>query len=100
MRYERSERPHGAARLQAALHAADGALVPLDELDADARVAAHHRLHAVRGHLLEMTGDGAAARRSYRLAGRETTSLAERRYLDERATRLTRSSPGSRRRLG
>jgi RNA polymerase sigma factor (sigma-70 family) len=61
----------------------------LAPLDADARVAGHHRLAAVRAHLLEMAGDRAAALTSYREAARRTTSLPERRYLEGRAGRLS-----------
>jgi RNA polymerase sigma factor (sigma-70 family) len=61
----------------------------LGSLDADDRLAGHHRLDAVRAHLLEMDGDHAAARSAYRTAARRTTSLPERRYLEERAARLT-----------
>ena len=60
----------------------------LGPLDDDRRLAEHHRLDAVRAHLLEMAGDRAAARSSYRRAARRTTSLAERRYLEARANRL------------
>jgi RNA polymerase sigma factor (sigma-70 family) len=60
----------------------------LEALDADGRLAGHHRLDAVRAHLLEMVGDHAAARSSYLTAARRTTSLPERRYLDARAARL------------
>jgi predicted RNA polymerase sigma factor len=60
----------------------------LSTLDGDDRIAGHHRLHAVRAHLLEMAGDRAAARTSYRAAARRTTSLPERRYLEARAARL------------
>ena len=60
----------------------------LDTLAGDARMAGHHRLHAVRAHLLETAGDLPAARDSYRLAARATASLAERRYLEGRAARL------------
>jgi RNA polymerase sigma factor (sigma-70 family) len=52
------------------------------------RLAGHHRLDAVRAHLLEMAGDAAAARAGYRRAARTTTSLPERRYLEARAARL------------
>jgi RNA polymerase sigma factor (sigma-70 family) len=55
-------------------------------LDADERMAGHHRLHAVRAHLLEMAGDHAAARVSYRRAAHAATSLPEQRYLETRAT--------------
>jgi RNA polymerase sigma factor (sigma-70 family) len=61
----------------------------LAALDDDERIARHHRLEAVRGHLLEMAGDRDAARAAYRLAARRTTSLPERRYLEDRAARLT-----------
>ncbi|HEY3006304.1 MAG TPA: sigma-70 family RNA polymerase sigma factor [Kribbellaceae bacterium] len=57
-------------------------------LDADKRVAEHHRLEAVRAHLYEMAGDYASARSSYRAAARRTTSLPEQRYLESRAARL------------
>jgi RNA polymerase sigma factor (sigma-70 family) len=60
----------------------------LETLGDDDRVAAHHRLEVVRGHLLEMAGDHAAAIASYRTAARRTTSLPERRYLEGRAARL------------
>jgi RNA polymerase sigma factor (sigma-70 family) len=63
-------------------------LALLGTLDADDRVADHHRLDAVRAHLLEMAGDRAAARASYRSAARRTTSLPEQRYLEARAARL------------
>jgi RNA polymerase sigma factor (sigma-70 family) len=63
-------------------------LARLDELADDERIAGGHRLEAVRGHLLEMAGDAAAARTSYLAAARKTTSLPERRYLEGRAARL------------
>jgi predicted RNA polymerase sigma factor len=61
----------------------------LGALDQDRRVAGHHRLDAVRAHLLEMAGERSAALGSYRSAARRTTSLPERRYLEGRAARLT-----------
>jgi RNA polymerase sigma factor (sigma-70 family) len=69
----------------------DGPRAGLDllaTLDDDERVAGHHRLDAVRAHLLEMAGDHAAARAGYLTAARRTTSLPERRYLEARAARL------------
>jgi RNA polymerase sigma factor (sigma-70 family) len=57
-------------------------------LDADNRVAGHHRLEAVRAHLLEMAGDLEAARLAYQEAARRTTSLPEQRYLEGKAARL------------
>ena len=69
------------------VHGPQAGLGLLETLDDD-RVAAHHRLEVVRGHLLEMAGDHAAAIASYRTAARRTTSLPERRYLEGRAARL------------
>jgi RNA polymerase sigma factor (sigma-70 family) len=63
-------------------------LALLAPLEADARLAGHHRLAAVRAHLLEMAGDLDAARAAYRLAARCTASLPERRYLTDRADRI------------
>jgi RNA polymerase sigma factor (sigma-70 family) len=60
----------------------------LRTLAADERMTEHHRLAAVRAHLLEMAGDHDAARRDYLLAARRTTSVPERRYLEDRAGRL------------
>jgi predicted RNA polymerase sigma factor len=67
-------------------------LALLATLDSDERVAGHHRLHAVRAHLLERAGDAEAAEGAYREAARRTTSLPERRYLEERAASSSRRS--------
>ncbi|HEY4422124.1 MAG TPA: DUF6596 domain-containing protein [Pseudonocardia sp.] len=70
----------------------DGPQAGLDlvaTLDSDDRVARHHRVPAVRAHLLEMAGDIAAARDAYRHAARRTTSMPEQRYLEDRAGRLS-----------
>jgi RNA polymerase sigma factor (sigma-70 family) len=72
----------------AMVHGPRAGLDLLETLDDDDRVSAHHRLDVVRGHLLEMAGDHAAAITSYRTAARRTTSLPERRYLEGRAARL------------
>jgi RNA polymerase sigma factor (sigma-70 family) len=77
----------------AMVHGPEAALERLSALDDDARVATHHRLDAVRAHLLEMAGDRATARDGYLAAARRTTSLPERRYLEERATRLRDADP-------
>jgi predicted RNA polymerase sigma factor len=61
---------------------------PQAGLEDDERMARHHRLDAVRAHLLEMAGEHAAAREAYRNAARRTTSAPEQRYLEERAARL------------
>ena len=67
-------------------------LAMLSGLEDDERLGRHHRLDAVRGHLLEMADDLAGARVAYRTAARRTTSLPERRYLEERAARLDPST--------
>jgi RNA polymerase sigma factor (sigma-70 family) len=54
----------------------------------DTRLAGHHRLDAVRAHLLEMGGEAEAAIAHYLMAAGRTTSLAERDYLNARAARL------------
>jgi predicted RNA polymerase sigma factor len=61
----------------------------LKPLDADDRLAGHHRLHAVRAHLLEMSGDHDAALAHYRTAAGRTTSIPERDYLIAQAARLS-----------
>jgi predicted RNA polymerase sigma factor len=61
----------------------------LEQLTGDERVAEDHRFHAVRAHLLEMTGDIAAAHAAYLAAAERTTSLPHQRYLHARATRLS-----------
>ena len=58
------------------------------DLERDDRLAGDHRLEAVRGHLLEMAGDHAAALDAYLAAARRTTSLPQQRYLNAQAARL------------
>jgi hypothetical protein len=48
----------------------------------------HHRLDAVRAHLLEMAHDDSEAIRCYRLAASRAISLPEQRYLWMKAARL------------
>jgi predicted RNA polymerase sigma factor len=69
----------------AMVHGPEAGLAELDGAAADSALAGHHRLHAVRAHLLDLSGDRAAARVQYRLAARGTGSLPERRYLEARA---------------
>jgi predicted RNA polymerase sigma factor len=66
----------------------EAALDLLKTLDDDPSIAEHHRLHAVRGHLLELAGDRVAARSSFQASARRTTSLPEQRYLEAQAARL------------
>ena len=72
----------------AMVHGAAKGLELLDALNADARLADHHRLDAVRAHLLELAGDSLGAVRHYRAAAGKTGNLAERNYLLTQATRL------------
>ena len=53
--------------------------------EAEPALAGHHRVEAVRAHLLDIAGDREAASAAYRLAARRTLSLPERRYLESRA---------------
>ncbi|MFU8852276.1 RNA polymerase sigma factor [Micromonospora sp. SL1-18] len=63
-------------------------LALLPPLAADERTAGHHRLAAVRAHLLELAGERDEAREAYLAAARATTSRPEQRYLEVRAARL------------
>jgi predicted RNA polymerase sigma factor len=63
-------------------------LARLDELSSDPRLTGDHRLHSVRGHLLELAGDTAAAVSCYDTAARLTASRPQQRYLHARAARL------------
>jgi predicted RNA polymerase sigma factor len=79
----------------AMVHGPRAGLELLAALDAGGQLAAHHRLDAVRAHLLEMAGDRDAARACYQSDARRTTSLPEQRYLESRAARLAPSAgPG------
>jgi RNA polymerase sigma factor (sigma-70 family) len=73
----------------AMVHGAAKGLELLDALSADARLADHHRLDAVRGHLLELAGDCQGAVAHYRAAAGKTGSLPERNYLLTQAARLS-----------
>jgi RNA polymerase sigma factor (sigma-70 family) len=54
-----------------------------------AELKEHHRVDAVRAHLLELSGDVAGAREAYLAAARRTLSLPEQAYLQARAAGLT-----------
>jgi len=73
----------------AMLHGPHAGLELLAPLDGDERLRGHHRLDAVRAHLLERAGSDAAAVALYRAAAEKTTSLPERNYLLLRAARLS-----------
>ena len=81
----------------AMVHGPSVGLDLLNALDADGRLTGHHRLDAVRAHLLELAGDHQAAIAHYRTAAGRTTSVPERNYLMTQAARLRESttSPAS-----
>jgi RNA polymerase sigma factor (sigma-70 family) len=76
----------------AMVHGPRAGLAALEALDAEPRLAEHHRLHAVRAHLLELDGDLDGAVAHYRTAARNTSSLPEQRYLTAQIRRLTRGA--------
>lgn len=73
----------------AMVHGVATGLELLDALESDTRIASHHRLDAVRAHLLELTGDYKGAITHYRAAAGKTGSLPERNYLLTQAARLS-----------
>jgi len=78
----------------AMVHGSEAGLRELDEATADPVLRNHHRTHAVRAHLLDMTGAHDAARAAYREAARRTFSVPEQRYLAAKAE--ARTDPESR----
>jgi len=72
----------------AMVHGPEAGLELLKRLDTDGRLAGHHRLDAVRAHLLELAGDRHGAVANYQAAAARTTNLAERNYLLTQAARL------------
>ncbi len=75
----------------AMVHGPAAGLELLDALDADGRLRGHHRLEAVRAHLLELAGDRQQAIEHYQSAAALATSLPERNYLITQAARLRES---------
>jgi RNA polymerase sigma factor (sigma-70 family) len=76
----------------AMVHGPSAGLKLLDAVDADGRLTGHHRLDAVRAHLLELAGDHPGAIAHYQTAAARTTSLPERNYLITQAARLREST--------
>jgi RNA polymerase sigma factor (sigma-70 family) len=79
----------------AMVHGPQEGLRLLNALEGDPRIAGHHRMDAVRAHLLEMAGDSQAAARYYRTAAGKTVNLPERNYLLMQAARLATTTPDS-----
>jgi len=73
----------------ARVHGPRAGLALLGTLDGNPAAGRSHRLYAVRGHLLELSGDYPGARDAYLEAARLATSLPERHYLELRHARLT-----------
>jgi predicted RNA polymerase sigma factor len=71
----------------AMVYGPEAGLAQLDRAEADPALAGHHRVHAVRAHLLDLAGDREAAREQFRLAAKRTLSVPEQRYLESRAAR-------------
>jgi RNA polymerase sigma factor (sigma-70 family) len=69
----------------AMVHGPAAGLDLIGQLEADERLARHHRLHAVRAHFLELAGDRDGAKVAYRTAASYATNIPERRYLEARA---------------
>jgi len=76
----------GKAVAVAMVHGPAAGLTAADELAAP--LARHHRFHAVRGHLLEMSGDPVAAAAAFDTAARYATNAAEKRYLSQQGRRV------------
>ncbi len=76
----------------AMVHGPASGLERLDVLARDPRLSGHHRVDAVRGHLLERAGDPDGAVAAFTRAAERTTSIAERSYLLSRAARLGEAS--------
>ena len=72
----------------AMVHGPEAGLRALDQ--AVPELAHHHRVSAVRGHLLELAGHPSEAAGQYADAARRTLNLAERDYLTKRAAAARR----------
>ncbi|HEY2041182.1 MAG TPA: sigma-70 family RNA polymerase sigma factor [Jatrophihabitans sp.] len=71
----------------AMVHGPQAGLQQLADVAGEPALAGHHRVDAVRAHLLDLAGEHEQAREAFRLAARRTLSLPEQRYLESRAAR-------------
>jgi len=62
---------------------------------ADPRLAGHHRVHAVRAHLLRESGRSTEAAQEYRIAAQRTLSTPERTYLLRQAALTDPPAPSA-----
>lgn len=75
----------------AMVHGPDAGLRMIDPLlNDEMQSRRNHRVHAVRAHLLEMTGRHGEAGTAYAAAARLSTSIPEQRYLNSKAAQLAR----------
>ena len=72
----------------AMVHGPREGLARIVELVADSRIRDHHRLYAVRAHLLEMAGEMRPAADEYEAAAKRSPNLPERDYLLMQAGRV------------
>ncbi|HLI95621.1 MAG TPA: DUF6596 domain-containing protein [Candidatus Baltobacteraceae bacterium] len=73
----------------AMVHGPERALQRVETLTSDPRLGKHHRVDAVRAHLLELSGRTQAAAEHFRSAAKKTNSVPERNYLLTKAARLS-----------
>ena len=72
----------------AMVHGAQDALRQLDAASSDDALAGHHRVDAVRAHLLDMVSDRETARHAYLQAAERTLSVPKQRYRKSRGEAL------------
>jgi RNA polymerase sigma factor (sigma-70 family) len=63
-------------------------LALLEGLETDSRMTTSRRFHAVRAHLLEQSGELAAALAAYQTAAKYATNTQQQRYLNQQIARL------------
>jgi predicted RNA polymerase sigma factor len=69
------------------------ALRLLSDVAEHPRLVGHHRVHAVRAHLLQAAGRPSEASEQYRTAARLTSSTPERQYLMRQAAAAEQRAP-------
>jgi predicted RNA polymerase sigma factor len=67
-------------------------LTLLQRIHDDSRIATNHRFHAVRGHLLDQSGETTDALAAYEAAAQHATNTQQQRYLQQQIARLRQSA--------